>query len=283
MTRSRRALLYVPGDDRRKIEKAAGLNVDSVCLDLEDGVALNRKSEARATVAAALSALSFGRSERLVRLNPIGSGLEADDLAAALAAAPDALVIPKVESAEQLQWVSSRLPTGSPLRLLAMIETARGLVNLNTIAAADLRLDALIFGAEDYAASVGATRTPEGREVLYARSAVVAYAAALGLQAIDMVFVDFRDGEGLAREAAEGAQLGYSGKQAIHPDQIGPIHAAFTPGDDEIARARRIVEADAAHQAEGTGAFALDGKMVDMPIVRAARLVLAKAQAAGKP
>lgn len=279
----RRALLYVPGDDRRKIEKAASLNADSVCLDLEDGVALNRKAEARATVAATLPALSFGRTERLVRLNPIGSGLEADDLAAALAAAPDALVIPKVESAEQLQWVSSRLPTGSPLRLLAMIETARGLVNLNAIAAADPRLDALIFGAEDYAASVGATRTPEGREVLYARSAVVAYAAAFGLQAIDMVFVDFRDGEGLAREAAEGAQLGYSGKQAIHPNQIGPIHAAFTPSDDEIARARRIVEADAAHQAEGTGAFALDGKMVDMPIVRAARLVLAKAQAAGKP
>ncbi len=279
----RRALLYVPGDDRRKIEKAASLNADSVCLDLEDGVALNRKAEARATVAAALPALSFGRSERLVRLNPIGSGLEADDLAAALAAAPDALVIPKVESAEQLQWVSSRLPTGSPLRLLAMIETARGLVNLNAIAAADPRLDALIFGAEDYAASVGATRTPEGREVLYARSAVVAYAAAFGLQAIDMVFVDFRDGEGLAREAAEGAQLGYSSKQAIHPNQIGPLHTAFTPSDDEIARARRIVEADAAHQAEGTGAFALDGKMVDMPIVRAARLVLAKAQAAGKP
>ncbi len=282
MTRPRRALLYVPGDDRRKIEKAASLNADSVCLDLEDGVALNRKAEARATVAAALPTLSFGRAERLVRLNPIGSGLEADDLAAALAAAPDALVIPKVESAEQLQWVSGRLPTGSPLRLLAMIETARGLVNLNTIAA-DPRLEALIFGAEDYAASVGATRTPEGREVLYARSAVVAYAAAFGLQAIDMVYVDFRDGEGLAGEAAEGAQLGYSGKQAIHPNQIGPIHAAFTPGDDEIARARRIVEADAAHQAEGTGAFALDGKMVDMPIVRAARLVLAKAQAAGKP
>jgi citrate lyase beta subunit len=117
--------------------------------------------------------------------------------------------------------------------------------------------------------------------VFYARSAVVTHAAAFGLQAIDMVYVDYNDPAGLAQEAETGAQLGYAGKQAIHPAQIGPIQAAFTPSAEAVAQARRVVEAARAHQAEGRGAFALDGKMVDAPVVKAAEAVLAKARAAG--
>src|SRR5512135_3676500 len=220
--RPRRCMLFMPGDDLKKIQKGISLGVDSIVMDLEDGVALNRKSEARATIAAALRELDFGRSERIVRLNPIGSGLEHDDLAAVLPHHPDSLMLPKVERAEQVQWVSQQLE-GTSIRLLAIIETARGLVNLKDIATASERLDALIFGAEDLAGDIGATRTKAGWEVFYARSAVVTHAAAYGLQALDMVFMDLYNGEELRAESLQAAGMAYSGKQAIHPNQIAII------------------------------------------------------------
>ncbi len=288
--RARRALLYMPGDDLHKIRKAATLNVDCICMDMEDGVAVNRKAEARATIAAALQSLDFGRSERLARINPVGSGLEREDLAVVLPARPDGIVVPKVETGAQVRWVSAQIgaaenergwPAGE-IVLIVLVETARGIVNLAEIASADPRLQALIFGAEDLAGDIGATRTPEGWEVFYARSAVVTHAAAFDLQAIDMVFIDFRDAEGLSREAYQGARLGYSGKQIIHPAQVEPVQQAFTPSDQEIAQALRIMAAFSSHQEAGRGAFALDGKMIDAPIVKAAERVLARARAAGK-
>ncbi len=288
--RARRALLYMPGDDLRKIRKATTLKVDCVCLDLEDGVAANRKPEARATLAAALQELDFGGSERLARINPLGSGLEAEDLAAALAGRPDGILIPKVEDAEPVRWASAQIeaverknswPVGA-IQLIVLVETARGIVNLPQIAGAGERLQALIFGAEDLAGDIGALRTPEAWEVFYARSAVVTHAAAYGLQAIDMVYIDFKDLPGLVQEATQGAQLGFAGKQVIHPDQVEPVQTAFTPGAAAIAYALRVVEASRQHQADGFGAFALDGKMIDAPVVKAAERVLARARAAGK-
>lgn len=287
---ARRALLYVPGSDWRKMDKATGLNADSVCLDLEDGVAANRKAEARGTLARALGSLDFRRAERLARINAIGTGLEADDLAAILPARPDGVVIPKVASADQVRWAGEQIsafehaqdwPEGG-IALIAMIESARGVLNVAAIAGADPRLQALVFGAEDYAADVGAMRTREGSEVLYARSAIVAAAAAFDLQAIDLLYLDFHDMEGLRTEAQRGAQLGYAGMQTIHPNQIGPVQEVFTPDDASIAYALRVVQANAAHQSSGTGAFALDGKMVDSPIVKSAERVLTRARAAGK-
>jgi citrate lyase beta subunit len=279
--RPRRCLLFMPGDDLKKIQKGISLGVDGVVMDLEDGVALNRKSEARATIAAALRDLDFGRSERMVRLNPIGSGLESDDLAAVLPRHPDSLMLPKVERAKQVQWVSQQLE-GTNIRVLAIIETARGVVNLKEIATASDRLDALIFGAEDLASDIGATRTPAGWEVFYARSAVVIHAAAFGLQAIDTLCTDFDDEAALIEDAKFGVQLGFSGKLAIHPKQVNVIQISFTPTDEQIAAAQRLVAAHDQQQAHGTGAFALDGKMIDMPAIRAAQQVLAKAHAAGK-
>lgn len=287
---ARRALLYMPGDDRRKIEKATTLGVDCICMDMEDGVAVNRKEEARAVILQAVTELDFGRSERCIRINSLGSGWEADDLAAALTARPDTIVVPKVESPDQVQWVSeqigvherkSSLPAGG-IRMLIGVETAVGILNLKEIASADQRLEAIIFGAEDFAASIGATRTPEATEVLYARSAVVTACAANSLQAIDMVYIDFRDSEGLRREAEQGARMGFSGKQTIHPNQIAPVQEAFTPDDAAIAYARRLVETFEASQAEGKGAYALDGKMIDMPLLKSAQNVLERARAAGK-
>jgi citrate lyase beta subunit len=280
----------MPGDDRRKIEKATTLGVDSICMDMEDGVAANKKAEARAVIAQAMKELDFDRSERCIRINSIGSGLEKRDLVAALATNPDSIVVPKVETAEQVKWVSehiesyelsSNLKIGS-IRLLIGVETAKGILNLKEIAEADKRLEAIIFGAEDYAASVGATRTKEGTEVLYARSAVVTACAANDLQAIDMVYIDFRDLEGLRLEAEQGAGFGFSGKQIIHPNQVVPVQEAFTPSDEAIEYAKRVVESFEASQKEGKGAYALDGKMIDMPLLKNAQKVLDRAKAAGK-
>lgn len=279
--RPRRCLLFMPGNDFKKIQKGIGLGVDCVVMDLEDGVALNRKVEARATIAAALRDLDFGRSERMVRLNPIGSGLEHDDLAAVLPHHPDSLMLPKVERADQVQWVDQQLE-GTTARLLAIIETARGIINLKEIAAASERLDALVFGAEDLAGDIGATRTRAGREVFYARSAVVLHAAAFGLQAIDTLCIDFDDEAALIEDAQLGVQLGFGGKLAIHPKQVQVIQASFTPTDEQIAAAQRLIATHDEQQAHGTGAFALDSKMIDMPAIRAAQQILTKARAAGK-
>jgi citrate lyase subunit beta-like protein len=287
---SRRALLYMPGDDRRKIEKAATLGVDCICMDLEDGTALNKKAEARTVIAQAMKELNFGNSERCIRINSIGSGLEKDDLAAALPTKPDSLVVPKIETAEQVRWVSDQIEsfelsnglTLGSIRLLIGVETAKGILNLKEIAEADKRLEAIIFGGEDYAASIGATRTREAIELLYARQAVIAACAANDLQAIDIVYIDFKDLEGLRREAEQGAGFGFSGKQVIHPNQVPVVQEAFTPSDAAIAYAKRVVESFEASQKEGKGAYALDGKMIDMPLLKNAQKVLDRARAAGK-
>jgi citrate lyase beta subunit len=280
----------MPGDDLHKIRKATTLEVDCICMDMEDGVALNRKEAARETIASALRSLEFGDSERLARINAVGSGLEADDLDAVLPAHPDGIVIPKVEYAEQVRWVGEKItaaeyrfnrPPGG-MRILVVVESARAIVNLAQIAASDPRLEAMIFGAEDFAGDIGATRTPPGWEVFYARSAVVTHAAAFGLQAIDLVYLDLHDSEGLRAEAIQGAQMAYAGKQVIHPSQVAVVQEAFTPGDEAIAHALKIMEAFNRHQDAGVGAFAMDGRMVDAPIVKTAERVIALARAAGK-
>lgn len=278
--RPRRALLYMPGTDWRKIEKATTLNVDSICMDLEDGVALNRKQEARDTIVKALGELDFGRSEKLVRINPPDSGLQDDDLAAIVPARPEGIVLPKVNSAADVQSVANKLNEfegAEAIYLIAIVETAQGIVNLKEISQASERLSALIFGAEDLAGDIGAVRTPEAWEVFYARSAVVTHAAAAKLSAIDMVSVDFRDLGALEAEAKQAAGMGYVGKQLIHPNQVPVTQQAFTPSESEVNAARELIVAFERHQEEGTGAFAVDGKMVDMPVIRAAERVLARA------
>ena len=286
---SRRALLYMPGDDRRKIEKALTLGVDCICMDMEDGVAVNRKAEARATIAKALQELDFGKSEKLARINSVGTGWERDDIDAVLPFHPDGIVIPKIESLDQIKWGSriieaAELKYGWPLnsiRMLVGVETAKGILNLKEIASHP-RLDGIIFGGEDFAASVGARRTRDATELLYARQSVVVACAAFGLQAIDIVYIDFKDAEGLRLEAEQGAGFGFSGKQVIHPNQVQVTQETFTPSDAAVAEARRIVETFEASQKEGKGAYALDGKMIDMPLLKNAQKVLERAKAAGK-
>lgn len=288
--RARRALLYVPGNDFHKIQKAANLDVDSVCLDIEDGVASNRKPEARKTISQALRSLDFGRSERLVRVNPVTSGMIKDDLEETIVKGVDGIVLPKVSHAEQIQDLSNILSTieedrgwepGSII-LIAIIETAQAIINLDTIASSDTRLEALIFGAEDFAADIGAKRTAAGWEVFYARSAVVTYCAAHQLQAIDMVNINFHDDQALRSSSEQGSNMGFSGKQIIHPAQVEIVQTAFTPNPEEIEYAVRLIEKFVQNQNQGQGAFALNGIMVDAPLIRSAEAIIERAKAAGK-
>ena len=286
---SRRALLYMPGDNWKMITKSLTFGVDSICMDMEDGTAISKKAEARATIARALQELDFGKSERLARINSVGSGWEKDDIEAVLPHCPDGVVIPKVESFEHVEWAAkiieaAELKYGWPvnsIRVLIGVETAKGIMNLKEIASHP-RLDAIIFGGEDFAASIGAARTKDATELLYAREAVVVACAANDLQAIDIVMIDYKDIDSLRAESEFGARLGYSGKQIIHPAQVEPVQTAFTPNDEAIAHAKRIVETFEASQKEGKGAYALNGKMIDMPLLKNAQKVLERAKAAGK-
>jgi citrate lyase beta subunit len=283
--RVRRVLLYMPGDAMKKIRKAATLGVDAIVMDLEDGVALNRKDVARTTILEALHSLPRDRTETLVRVNPVGSGWTASDIFSTIAGKPDGYVLPKVSGAADLIYVDHLLTdleaahgfARGSISLQAIIESARGLMEAREIAASSHRLTALQLGMEDLAADIGAKRSSAGEEVLYARSHLVTVATAHGLVAIDGIFLALDDPEGCYREARHAADLGFQGKLAIHPAQVEPIVRAFTPDDEQIRAARRIVDAAAQQQAEGYGAFALDGKMVDQPVVEAAKRLLARA------
>ncbi|NJN79904.1 MAG: CoA ester lyase [Anaerolineales bacterium] len=198
---------------------------------------------------------------------------------------PDGIVIPKVESYEQIEWASkiiesAELKNGwkvNSIRILIGIETAKGILNLKEISSHP-RLDAIIFGGEDFAASIGAIRTKDAIELLYARQAVIVACAANDLQAIDIVTIDYKDMELLKEESEFGARLGFSGKQIIHPNQVSVVQTAFTPSDEAIAYAKRIVETFEASQKEGKGAYSLDGKMIDMPLLKHAQKVLSRAR-----
>jgi citrate lyase beta subunit len=282
----------MPGDSLKKIAKGAAMNVDSVIMDLEDGVALNNKEVARQTVFEALTSgeVDFGNTERLVRINPPRKGMQAQDIATTIEGRPDGYVLPKVDSAQEIHQVAHTLLERELLlgyepgeiKLMAIIETARGVVNLREIVQAHKRLVALIFGAEDLSGDIGAVRSKAGTEVFYARSAVVIHAAAFRLQAIDTPFIDLQDVDGLKADTLSAMEMGYTGKLAIHPNQIGPIVGVFTPSDAEIEAAQRLISAHDEHQASGMGVFAYEGKMVDMPMIRATEQVLARAKAAGK-
>ncbi|EPB89877.1 hypothetical protein HMPREF1544_03260 [Mucor circinelloides 1006PhL] len=236
----------------------------------------------------ALEASEHGKAEKAVRINAVGSGHELDDLNVILHSKRlQAIVIPKVQSAKDIQFVSRMIDSVAVesqrerIRLIASIESALGMMNIKEIVTADPRLDALIFAAEDYCADLGLIRTKTREEMLFARQLIVNAAAAYGLQAIDLVCVDYQDQETLSQECKEGREFGFAGKQAIHPDQIDIIQKAFLPDPKDLERAVRIVDGFHTNSQKGIGAFSLDGKMIDMPVVKWAEKVIARATAGG--
>ncbi|WP_247731514.1 HpcH/HpaI aldolase/citrate lyase family protein [Halovivax limisalsi] len=279
----RRSVMFTPGDQSALLRKAPSAGADVIVFDLEDAVSPAEKPEARRTVRTVLTADDFDPAcEVCVRINAEADRASADLDAIAddeAARRLDAIVLPKVESAADVRDVADALEArGRSLPILALIETARGVLDADAIAA-ETATDALLFGAEDFAADVGATRTSEGTEVLYARERVVA-AAANDCDAIDTVYTDFGDEAGLREETAFAIELGYDGKLAIHPAQVGPINDAFTPDPDELAWAEDVLEAKAEADAEGRGVFEVDGEMIDAPLVAQAERIVRRAEAA---
>lgn len=285
----RRAMLFMPGDDERKIRKGAALDVDAVILDLEDSVAYSQKVKARQIVRQTLTdrEIDFGATEKWVRVNNTSQdhdlNMLQEDIRSTAIGRPVGYVIPKAQSPHRvfqieryLRKVEKQLAVEvRTLKLIIIIESALGVVNLKDLLnATEGRIVAIAFGAADFTSSIGAIRTREGVESLYARSKVVTHAAAYGLQAIDTPYFDLDDEEGLIEDVRFGRQLGFTGKLAIHPKQLGPIVTTLLPTMDEIANARRLIEAHTAHQRNGIGVFAYEGQMVDMPMIRAAQRVL---------
>ena len=288
--RLRRALLYMPGDSKRKIHRGASSGVDVIVMDLEDGVAPSERRKARDTIRNCLHEVDFGRSESLVRVNPMGDPDHEEDIRAVLSQRIDGIVLPKVECVQQLIQLNEQLLlhetiSGIPrhsMVVLAILETALGLARLAEIASyagEAPRFQGLIFGALDYIASLGGQTTESGKESFYARSAVILHAKAHGLQAVDTVYPAYKDLEGLLKDTQRGIEMGYTGKQIIHPAQIEPVQTAYSPTAEQVKRAQQIVSAYEERAKAGIGAFALDGQMVDMPVIKEAMALLARAAA----
>jgi citrate lyase subunit beta/citryl-CoA lyase len=283
---ARRSCLSVPGSSEKMLAKAGGLQADEIVIDLEDSVAADAKAEARERVCRMLAEGRPGPAVVAVRVNALDSPWWRDDvveLVERAGSAVDSLVVPKVERAEDLQGIDRLLDErGAAVGIQALVETAAGLLRVGEIATASQRLDTLILGYADMAASLGRLN-PEGapERWLYAQEAVLVAARAAGLEAIDGPYLAIADEEGLRRWAEHVRGLGYDGKWAIHPSQVAAIDHAFTPGDDELERAKAILAVLAQAEAEGgRGAVELDGEMIDEASRKRALGVLARGSAA---
>jgi citrate lyase subunit beta/citryl-CoA lyase len=273
-----RSLLFAPANRPELIEKFPRYPADAFAIDLEDATPEAEKDQARSGLPAIVASLRAQnlKAQLFIRTNASRSRHADADLAAVLDMDVDGIMMPKLETVAELQKFASAIRTKSRnLQLIGVIETARGAVNVETLAGAEQdHLTALAFGAEDFITDLGGRRTPESLEVLYARSRVVLAARAAGLQALDQVFLNIRDDEGFRREAQIGRQLGYSGKMCIVPRQVQATNVVFSPSAEEIENARRLLEAyDNAH-ADGRGVFEFEGAMVDEPILKRARGIL---------
>ena len=282
-----RSMLFVPGDSDRKLGKAVASPADALILDLEDSVAPDRTRIARGMVRAYLeSRPDRSRQQLWVRINPLATDKALPDLAAIVGGAPDGILLPKPDSAADVVLLGhyltalehgEGLPPGQIRIIPVATETARAVFALGSYAGCSQRLVGITWGAEDLAAALGAStnQAPGGGYAFtyeLARSLCLAGAVAADVQPIDTLFMNFRDPAGLETDSRQSRQLGFTGRIAIHPDQIAPINAAYSPDADEIAHARRVVDAFAA--APGTGVVGLDGKMLDMPHLKQANRLL---------
>jgi citrate lyase subunit beta/citryl-CoA lyase len=279
-----RTLLFIPGNNKRFVEKARSLNADIICFDLEDSVPLNEKQNARDIVSEALDKNEdYGNRNVYVRINSYESGIAIQDLDAIVSDEIDGVVVPKVNDEREVRHLVRRLielerqkTMSKKMGMMASIESAQGLVNSYSIATADLRVNMLVFGVFDFLYDMGLDYVQDGIEYSFARAKIPIDARAAGIGAIDAIWQKVDDLEGLVRDAGTAKRLGYQGKCVIHPKQLEPVTSVFIPSNNEIEWARKVVQAlqETVEKGKGIGAVTVDGKMVDAAHYRQARFVL---------
>ncbi|MDN5795088.1 MAG: CoA ester lyase [Intrasporangium sp.] len=272
----------MPSSNERALEKAKTLPVDGLILDLEDAVAPDAKEQARENACAAVRSGEYGNRELTIRVNGTGTQWHEADLAAASAAGPDGIVVPKVGSADEVRrLVAAMVAAGTPerTRLWAMIETPVAILHAEQIARASDRLAAFVMGTNDLVKELGAAHLPGRAPIQTSLQLAILAARAAGIAILDGVYNDVKDAEGLAAECRQGRELGFDGKTLIHPGQVAACNAAFAPSEAEVAGAREIIAAFEAAQAQGRGVVTVNGRMIENLHVDTARKVLATTDA----
>ncbi|MFQ6076055.1 MAG: HpcH/HpaI aldolase/citrate lyase family protein [Candidatus Bathyarchaeia archaeon] len=282
-----RTMLFVPGNNMRMIHKTKTLDADAFILDLEDAVPMEEKETARVFIEDALDWMGPEGLDVFVRVNTLATGLTPSDIEAAVREGIGGIMLPKSESKGDVLEVDRLIEDAEGRRglkhgstsVIPLIETARGVLNAPEISTAGSRIVAVSFGAVDFTRDMGTTISREGTELFYARSRISLVARASGVQAIDTVWVDIMDREGLLRDARLAKQLGFRGKLLIHPNQIEPVNGVFSPSEQEVRYAQRVVEAFREAEARGLGAISLEGRMIDTASYRQALDLLSLAEA----
>lgn len=287
----RRTMLYLPGNNPNMLTRGHLFGSDGLILDLEDAVSASEKDSARILIREVLKRGEFGDCEVTVRINGVDTEYWRDDLAVVVPAGVDGIRAPKVESPqtvrdidEELSHIESKagIPVGKT-KIFCLLETAFGVWNAYDIAKSSPRVAAIVPGGEDLTADLRTSRSAEGTELEWVRRMMIVAARAAGVDALDTIFPRITDDEGLRREAEFIKQLGYDGKSVIHPNQIPIIHDVFTPTEKEVETAQRIVAAAKDAAARGLGAVSVDGRMVDVPVVKRAEFTLLRAGLLGEP
>ncbi|MCF6183405.1 MAG: aldolase/citrate lyase family protein [Bacteroidales bacterium] len=282
MKKKRRTMLYIPGNNPAMLQHGGIYGADSLLLDLEDAVAPNQKDSARILVRNMLKIIDFYGAEVCVRINHLDTPFGLDDLKEIVPLQPDAIRYPKTESADDLKILldiiekiedEHRLPHNK-MTIHAMIETAKGVQNVFDIASFSKRVDALTIGGQDLMADMNIKNTKDATGIDLAKRMIIMAAKANNIDAIDTVYVDVNNEEGLRAETEYARNIGFSGKAVINPRQIDIIHEVYMPDEEEIRKAYKIVKEFKRNKAKGIGVFALDGKMIDAPVVAGANYVL---------
>lgn len=285
-----RSILFTPGNNMRMIYKTPTLAMDAVILDLEDSVPMIEKDTARVFIRDTLDLAGSGGAEVYVRINGLTTGLTAQDCDFVIQKGLDGVMLPKVESKEDViesekiieKLEKERGMKSGSIVLIPTLETAKGVVNVCKIAVSSKRVIAIGFGAVDFTRDMGTSLSKEGTELFFARSQVAIAARAAGVQALDTVFIDLADKEGLIKDSQLAKQLGFKGKFLIHPSQIEPVNQIFSPLPKEIEYAKKVVSAFKEAEARGLGAASLEGRMIDIAVFRQAEDLLALAEAIAK-
>jgi len=278
-----RSMLFVPGNNMRMLHKARTLDADAIIIDLEDAVPMEDKETARAFVRDGIETVGKGEPMIFVRVNGLTTGLTGQDLEESVCEGLDGIVLPKAESRKDIldaEAMLERVEKQKGLRagsiiIVPILETAKGVLNAPEIAFASKRVAGLSFGAVDFTRDLGVSLSKEGVELSYPRAYVALAARAAGIPAVDTVFIDIMDREGLIRDSKAAKQLGFRGKLLIHPNQIQPVNEVFSPTQQEVEYCKKVVAAFKEAQARGAGAISLDGKMIDYANYRQAEDTLA--------